>query len=230
MSSVAIGRSTQFIHNVYDCYSNEIFQSLDISTQCAAKALVICRLDDFSFIKSVLIYKCIYRLRLPGGGGGGGEVVSFLYTLARAQHALFTPKIYMEFQAPPKIFEILVTQKDIPFCTLTLKKTLKCIELTPKNSLILCGPETMSPDKIFIFLKATKILKFKGVRTLRGYFGPFYRLKLKAAFHQFHFIGLLEECPKCIILAFILLLPVAMVAKMADKKAENREIAILGQI
>ena len=57
----------------------------------------------------------------------------------------------------------------------------------------------------------------KGVRALRGYFGPLLSQKLKVAFHQFHLIGLLEELPKCKILAFILLVPVAMVTKMADK-------------
>ena len=57
----------------------------------------------------------------------------------------------------------------------------------------------------------------KGVRALGGYFGPLWSQKLKVAFHQFHLIGLLEEYPKCKILAFILLLPVAMVTKMAYK-------------
>ena len=57
----------------------------------------------------------------------------------------------------------------------------------------------------------------KGVRALGGYFGPLWSKKLKVAFHQFHLIGLLEEYPKCKILAFILLLPVAMVTKMAYK-------------
>ena len=40
---------------------------------------------------------------------------------------------------------------------------------------------------------------------------------VKVAFHQFHHIGLLEEKPKCKILAFISLLPAAMVTKMANK-------------
>ena len=44
-----------------------------------------------------------------------------------------------------------------------------------------------------------------------------YSQKMKVAFHQVHLIDLLEELPKCKILAFILLLPVAMVTKMADK-------------
>ena len=33
----------------------------------------------------------------------------------------------------------------------------------------------------------------KGVRALRGYFGPLWSQKLKIAFHQFHLIVLLEE-------------------------------------
>ena len=33
----------------------------------------------------------------------------------------------------------------------------------------------------------------KGVRALRGYFGPLWSQKLKVAFHQLHLIGLLEE-------------------------------------
>ena len=37
----------------------------------------------------------------------------------------------------------------------------------------------------------------KGVRALRGKFGPLYSQKLKVAFHQFHPIGLLEEWFKC---------------------------------
>ena len=46
---------------------------------------------------------------------------------------------------------------------------------------------------------------FKGVRALRGKFGPLWSQKLKVAFHQFHPIGLLEEWSMCKILAFILL-------------------------
>ena len=57
----------------------------------------------------------------------------------------------------------------------------------------------------------------KGLRALRAYFGPLYSQKLKVAFHQFHLTGLSEEKPKGKILAFILLLLVAMVTKIADK-------------
>ena len=47
----------------------------------------------------------------------------------------------------------------------------------------------------------------KRIRALRGKFGPLWSQKLKVAFHQFNPIGLLEEWPKCKILAFILLFP-----------------------
>ena len=58
----------------------------------------------------------------------------------------------------------------------------------------------------------------KGVHALRGFFAPPSRAKkLKVAFHQFHPSVLLEEYPKCKILAFIFLLSVAMVTKMAKK-------------
>ena len=33
----------------------------------------------------------------------------------------------------------------------------------------------------------------KGVRALRGYFGPLWSQKLKVAFHQIHIVGLLKE-------------------------------------
>ena len=78
--------------------------------------------------------------------------------------------------------------------------------------------------QVFVFLtsfdanfKGNFKSKSKGVHALRGYFGPFLSQKLKVVFHQLHLIGLLEDEPNCKILAFILLLPVAMVTKMADK-------------
>ena len=52
---------------------------------------------------------------------------------------------------------------------------------------------------------------------IKGLFWHPLEPKLKVTFHQFHLIGLLEEKPKCKILAFVLLLPVAMVTKMAHK-------------
>ena len=52
-----------------------------------------------------------------------------------------------------------------------------------------------------------RFFHIKELRAVRGKFGPLWRKKLKVAFHQFHPISLLEEWPKCKILAFILPLP-----------------------
>ena len=43
-----------------------------------------------------------------------------------------------------------------------------------------------SPDAYYVEYR-------KGVRALRGYFGPLWSQKLKVAFHQFRLVGLLEE-------------------------------------
>ena len=59
----------------------------------------------------------------------------------------------------------------------------------------------------------------KGVRALRGKFGPLWSQKLKVAFHQFHPIGLLEEWSKCKILAIILLFPFLWQQKWPTKSA-----------
>ena len=52
---------------------------------------------------------------------------------------------------------------------------------------------------------------------IKGLFRPPLEQKTKSCFQKFHLIGLLEEKPKCKILATILLLPVAMVIILADK-------------
>ena len=72
----------------------------------------------------------------------------------------------------------------------------------------ICGRYEIVDELIFVL---------KELHTLRGYFGPLYSQKLKVAFHKFHLVGLLQEKPICKILAFILLLLVAVVTKMADK-------------
>ena len=56
-------------------------------------------------------------------------------------------------------------------------------------------------------LDKERVILVKELCALRGKFSPHWSQKLKVAFHQFHPIGLLEERPKCKILAFILLLP-----------------------
>ena len=50
-----------------------------------------------------------------------------------------------------------------------------------------------------------------------GLFWPPLEQKTESCISPIYRVGLLEEKPKCKILAFILLLPVAMVTKMADK-------------
>ena len=76
------------------------------------------------------------------------------------------PKKYQELQAPQKIFEILATQKISQFCTLTLKKTLKCIEMTLKLAQFCDDPKKYpqnlhTPQKYSFFSKPPKILKFR---------------------------------------------------------------------
>ena len=58
-------------------------------------------------------------------------------------------------------------------------------------------------EGVDIILVTESFFIVKRVCALRGKFGPFWRQKLKVAFHQFHPIGLLEEWFKCNILAFI---------------------------
>ena len=45
--------------------------------------------------------------------------------------------------------------------------------------------------------KLQTVKNAKGVRALRGKFGPLWSQKLKDAFHQFHPLGLLEGWSKC---------------------------------
>ena len=80
------------------------------------------------------------REKVSGGGGGGGVGVlsSFLHTQTRARHLTFTPKNIRNFKHPKKFFEILATQKIIPYSVPWPKEeTLKCLVMTPKYSPIL---------------------------------------------------------------------------------------------
>ena len=47
------------------------------------------------------------------------------------------------------------------FCTLTLKKTLKCIEMTLKLAQFCDDPQKYHTKKIFIFLKTPKNIEFR---------------------------------------------------------------------
>ena len=81
------------------------------------------------------------------------------YGLSRCSYGVWN------FKHPPKN-EIVANKIKFPILYLNLKKTLKCIEMTPKYSPILWWPKKIStkslyPPKKFIFLKPPKILKFK---------------------------------------------------------------------
>ena len=79
-----------------------------------------------------------------------------------------TPKQYLKFKQPPKISQL---------CTSTLKKTLKCIEMTLKLAQFCDDPKKIStkssyPKKIFIFLKTPKnieIQNFEPQKIARAY-------------------------------------------------------------
>ena len=73
---------------------------------------------------------------------------------------------FRNFKHPKKIFEILATQKISQFCTLTLKKTLKCKEMTLKLAQFCDDPKIYPqnlhiPKNIHFFWKSQKILKFR---------------------------------------------------------------------
>ena len=58
---------------------------------------------------------------------------------------------------------------------------------------------------------------YKGVRALRGKFGPIWSKKLKIAFHQFHLIVLFRKMVQVLNSGIYFTFSVAMVTKMADK-------------
>ena len=102
---------------------------------------------------------------------GGGEYSHFLFIRRLGPSIYRSPppqkkkkKKKKEFQEPPKILEnFSKSPKYHPFCTFTLKKTQKCIEVTPKYSLVLWWPpqnthKIFIPQKMFIFLKTRKKL------------------------------------------------------------------------
>ena len=110
---------------------------------------------------------------------GVGTLIFSSY-VGSGQASTVHPKKYQEFQAPqidiwnfsnPKIYP--------PFCTLTFRKTLKCIEMTSKYSPILWWPQKnihkiFIPPKIFdeVFWKSQKIFEiqiFEPQKTAQAY-------------------------------------------------------------
>ena len=85
-------------------------------------------------MSSVIVIISGYNGRLDRLTEGQLELVGSLYMLPRRGTLIFSayvgsdpastfhPKKYQEFQTPPKIFEILATQKNIPILYLDLKK------------------------------------------------------------------------------------------------------------
>ena len=69
---------------------------------------------------------------------------------------------------PQIIFEILATPEKSQFCTLTLKKSLKCIEMKLKLAQFCDDPQKnihkiFIPQKIFNFLKTPKNIEIQNV-------------------------------------------------------------------
>ena len=75
---------------------------------------------------------------------GGGVLLFFSYVGSGPASTVHPPKHIRNFKhppppPPPKKMEILATKKIFPILYLDIiKKTLKCIEMTPKYSPILC--------------------------------------------------------------------------------------------
>ena len=100
---------------------------------------------------------------------GGGGYSQFLFTYIRLGPSIYSSpkKNIRNLKHPKKIFEILENPKIYPNSVQRPEeKSLKCIEITPKYSPILWWPPKIStksifiPQKIFIFWKPPKILKF----------------------------------------------------------------------
>ena len=97
-----------------------------------------------------------------------GEGYSNFFRIRRLGPSIYRspPKNIKNFKHPQKIFEILATKKISQFCTLTLKKTLNCIEITLKLAQF-CDdqkkyPQNLhTPQKIFIFLKTPKNIEIQ---------------------------------------------------------------------
>ena len=100
------------------------------------------------------------------GHAQGGTLIFFRIRRPGPSIYRSPQKNIRNFKHPKKIFEILATQKNIPILFLDLKKDPKCIEVSLKLAPFCDDPPKIStkssyPQKIFIFLKTQKILKFR---------------------------------------------------------------------
>ena len=112
---------------------------------------------------------------LPGGGGGGGGGYSNFFRIRRLGPSIYRSpqKNIRNFKHPKKVFEILVTQKNIPILYLDLKKDPNCIEMTLKVAQFCEDPKEIStkssyPQKYPFFWKPKKILKFRILNRKNG--------------------------------------------------------------
>ena len=100
-----------------------------------------------------------------GGGGGYSHFISYIGSgLASTVHP--PPPNILEISSTPKIFEIWATPNNIPYhVPWPSEKTLNA-KKWPLNIVQFCDdpkiyPQNVHTQKIFIFLKTEKILKFK---------------------------------------------------------------------
>ena len=91
-------------------------------------------------------------------GGGGGLFSSYI---GSGPASTVHPKQISRISSTPKNIEIIANPKNIPFCTLALRKDLKYTEITPDHIPIFGLPKNIHKTFIIIFRKPPKILKFK---------------------------------------------------------------------
>ena len=101
-----------------------------------------------------------------GRGGGGGTLIFSAYVGSDPASTVHPKKISGISSTPKKNWNFSNPQKISQFCTLTLKKTLKCIEKTLKLAHFCVDPQKIStkssyPKKILFFLKTPKNMKFR---------------------------------------------------------------------
>ena len=80
------------------------------------------------------VHDLVVVMRQSWGGGGGGGYSHFFFIRRLGPSSTVHPEKISGISSTPKKIEILAITKKSP---LTLKKTLKCIKLTPKYSPIL---------------------------------------------------------------------------------------------
>ena len=91
-------------------------------------------------VTSLSVINCLSGCQHPRGSGG----YSIFFRIRRLGPSIYRspPKNIRNFKYPQKVFEIVATQKIPQFCTLTLKKTLKCIEMILKLAQFCDDPKT----------------------------------------------------------------------------------------